>query len=76
MPDNVTFATKSAMACEMTEKLLGEGAPSAFVLTHVVYSSDYGFPHMLEDRGQPYALAVRSTHNLHFLEERRWYRQT
>ena len=55
------------MACEMTEKLLGEGAPSAFVLTHVVYSSDYGFPHMLEDRGQPYALAVRSTHNLHFL---------
>lgn len=69
VPDAVTFATKPAMACEMTARLLDEGAPCAFVLADAVYGSDHRFRRMLEDRGQSYVLAVRSTHTLRLLEE-------
>ena len=41
----------------------------AFVLADAVYGSDHRFRRMLEDREQPYVLAVRSTHSLRFLEE-------
>ena len=69
VPEDVAFATKPAMACAMDARLLDEGAPCAFVLADAVYGSDFRFRKMLEDRGQPHVLAVRSTHSLRFLEE-------
>ena len=68
VPEDVTFATKPAMACEMVARLLDEGTPCTFVLADAVYGSDFRFRRMLEDRGQPYVLAVRSTHSLRFFE--------
>ena len=69
VPEDVSFATKPAMACEMIANLLDEGTPCAFVLADAVYGSDSRFRRMLETREQPYVLAVRSTHSLRFLEE-------
>ena len=69
VPEDVMFATKPAIACEMVARLLDEGAPCAFVLADAVYGSDHRFRRMLEDRDQPYVLAVRSNHTLRFLEE-------
>jgi SRSO17 transposase len=69
VPEDVTFATRPAMACEMVARLLDEGTPCAFVLADAVYGSDFRFRRMLEDRGQPHVLALRPTHSLRFLEE-------
>lgn len=69
VPEDVAFATKPAMACDMIANLLDEGTPCAFVLADAVYGSDFRFRRMLEAREQPYVLAVRSTHSLRFLEE-------
>ncbi|WP_150526889.1 IS701 family transposase [Roseibium sediminis] len=69
VPEDVMFATKPAIACEMVARFLDEGAPCAFVLADAVYGSDHRFRRMLEDRDQPYVLAVRSNHTLRFLEE-------
>ncbi len=69
VPEDVAFATKPALACEMVRRLLDEGAPCAFVLADAVYGSDHRFRRMLEERGQPYVLAVRSNHTLRFLED-------
>lgn len=69
VPEDVGFATKPAMACEMVARLLDEGTPCAFVLADAVYGSDFRFRQMLEARGQPYVLAVRSNHRLRFFED-------
>lgn len=69
VPDEMAFATKPAMACEMIARLLDEGTPCAFVLADAVYGSDHSFRRMLEARGQAYVLAVRSNHTLRFLED-------
>lgn len=69
VPEDVTFATKPAMACEMVAHLLDEGIPCAFVLADAVYGADYRFRRMLEERQQPYVLAVRSNQTLRFMEE-------
>lgn len=69
VPEDVAFATKPAMACEMIANLLDKGTRCAFVLADAVYGSDFRFRRMLEERDQPYVLAVRSTHHLRFLEE-------
>lgn len=69
MPQEVEFATKPAMACEMVARLLDEGTPCAFVRADAVYGSDHRFRRMLEDRGQAYVPAVRSNHTLRFLDE-------
>jgi SRSO17 transposase len=66
---DVEFATKPQMARAMVSRLLDEGIPCAFVLADAVYGSDSGFRRMLEQRGQPYVLAVRSTHTLRLVEE-------
>src|SRR6516164_2951885 len=41
----------------------------SFVLADAVYGSDSRLRRMLEDRGQPYVLAVRSNHCLRFIGE-------
>lgn len=69
VPDEVAFATKPAMAREMVAKALDSGLLCAWVLADSVYGSDYRFRRQLEERGQPYVLAVRSNHSLRFLEE-------
>ncbi len=69
VPADVAFATKPAMAREMVERILDEGTPCAFVLADALYGSDHRFRRMLEERGQPYVLAVRSNHVLRFLDE-------
>ena len=69
VPEDVAFATKPAMACEMIARLLDEGTPCAYALADAVHGPDHLFRRMLEDRGQPYVLAVRSNHTLRFVEE-------
>ncbi len=68
VPEDVTSATRPAMACEMVARLLDERTPCAFVRADAVYGSDFRFRRMLEDRGQPYVLAMRPTHSLRFFE--------
>ena len=69
VPEAIEFATKPAMAREMITRALDAGLPCAWVLADAVYGSDYRFRRLLEERGQPYVLAVRSTHTLRFLED-------
>ncbi|WP_420587342.1 IS701 family transposase [Ruegeria sp.] len=69
VPQEVGFATKPQMARAMVSRLLDEGVPCAFVLADAVYGSDSGFRRMLEQRGQSYVLAVKSTHTLRLVED-------
>jgi SRSO17 transposase len=50
VPEDVAFATKPVMACEMIANLLDEGTPCAFVLADAVYGSVSRFRRMLEAR--------------------------
>ena len=67
VPEEVAFATKPVLACEMVRAALDTGMPCAFVLADTVYGSDIRLRRMLEDRGQSYVLAVRRNHTLRFL---------
>lgn len=69
VPEDVAFATKPAMAREMLAAALDAGTPCAWVLADALYGSDYKLRRMLEDRGQPYVLAVRSNQHLRFLAQ-------
>lgn len=69
VPDDVDFVTKPTMAREMVARALDAGPPCAWVLADALYGSDYRFRRMLEDRGQPYVLVVRSNHTLRFLDD-------
>jgi len=68
VPDEAAFATKPALAREMIARTLEAGLPCAWVLADAVYGSDHQLRRLLEARGQPYVLAVRSTHTLRFFE--------
>lgn len=67
VPEEVAFATKPVMASKMIAAALDRGISCAWVLADAVYGSDYKLRRMLEDRGQPYVLAVRSNQHLRFL---------
>jgi SRSO17 transposase len=69
VPDEVVFATKPQMACELISRALDAGVPCAFVLADALYGSDSRLRRMLEGRGQPYVLAVRSNQCLRFWGE-------
>jgi SRSO17 transposase len=69
VPQDIAFATKPAMAREMIASALDAGIPCTWVLADALYGSDYQLRRMLEDRGQPYVLAVRSNQHLRFLTE-------
>lgn len=69
IPEDVVFATKPTMAREMIAAALDSGVPCAWVLADSLYGSDYQLRRMLEDRGQPYVLAVRSNQALRFLAD-------
>jgi SRSO17 transposase len=68
VPPDIPFLTKPAMAREMIARLLDAGLPCAWVLADALYGSDYTLRRLLEERGQPYVLAVRSNQHLRFLE--------
>jgi SRSO17 transposase len=69
VPDELSFRTKPAIAGEMIARSLDAGLPCAWVLADAVYGSDRRLRRLLEARGQPYVLAVRSNHTLRFLED-------
>ena len=68
IPESVAFATKPALARELVAAALDAGARCAFVLADALYGSDSQLRRMLEQRAQPYVLAVRSNHHLRFLD--------
>ena len=68
VPEETTFATKPAIAGAMLAELLDAGLPVRWVLADALYGSDFRLRRMLEDRGQPYVLAVRSNQSMKFLE--------
>jgi len=61
IPDDVAFRTKPALARDMLERALDAGVPAAWVTGDEVYGCDRRLRMMLEQRGQPFVLAVRST---------------
>jgi SRSO17 transposase len=67
VPEQVAFATKPQIACELIAAALDAGVPCAWVLADALYGSDSRLRRMLEARGQPYLLAVRSNHCLRML---------
>lgn len=67
VPDEVTFATKPEIARALISEALDTGVPCAWVLGDAAYGSDHSLRRMLEERRQPFVLAVRSNHHLRFL---------
>jgi SRSO17 transposase len=67
VPTDIAFATKPELARAMIAAALEAGVPCAWVLGDTVYGSDSRLRRMLEERRQPYALAVRSNLCLRFL---------
>jgi len=69
VPEEATFATKPEIARDLIAAALDAGAPCAWVLADALYGSDTRLRRMLETRGQPYVLAVRSNHCLRLWDE-------
>jgi SRSO17 transposase len=67
VPEKVTFATKLQIAGELISAALDARAPCAWVLADALYGSDSKLRRLLEDRRQPYVLAVRSNLHLRFV---------
>jgi SRSO17 transposase len=67
VPEEIAFATKTEIAREMIAVALDAGAPCAYVVADAAYGGDSRLRRMLEERGQPYVLAVRSNHCLRFI---------
>ena len=68
VPPEVAFATKPALAREMIVRALDAGLPCAWMLADAIYGSDFQLRRLLEERGQPYVLAVRSNQTVRFLD--------
>jgi SRSO17 transposase len=64
VPDEVEFATKPQLATRMLERTLDGGVPVAWVTGDEVYGSDRRLRLWLEERQQPFVLAVKSTEAL------------
>lgn len=64
IPEKVAFATKPALADRMIERALDAGLPCAWVLGDEVYGSDRRLRIALEQREQPFVLAIRSNEKL------------
>ena len=67
IPADVPFRTKPALACAMLERALDAGVPARWVTGDEVYGGDRSLHMMLEQRGQPFVLAVRSNESLLWL---------
>jgi SRSO17 transposase len=60
IPEEVTFATKPALARRLVERALEAGARPAWVVADAVYGADHKLRFFLEEREQPYVMAVSS----------------
>jgi SRSO17 transposase len=60
IPEEVTFATKPELARRMVERAFDAGARPAWVVADAVYGADSKLRFFLEERQQPYVLAVAS----------------
>lgn len=69
VPAAVGFATKPEIARDLIAAALEAGVPCAWVLADALYGGDSRLRQMLEGRGQPYVLAVRSNQYLRLLTE-------
>jgi SRSO17 transposase len=64
IPEEVGFATKPTLAGRMIQRALDAGLPCAWVLGDEVYGSDRRLRIALEQRKQPFVLAIRSNEKL------------
>ncbi|HYF62574.1 MAG TPA: IS701 family transposase, partial [Herpetosiphonaceae bacterium] len=64
IPQEVTFATKPALAGRMIGRALDAGLPCAWVLGDEIYGSGRRLRMDLERREQPFVLAIRSNEKL------------
>jgi SRSO17 transposase len=64
IPEEVTFATKPALAGRMIGRALDAGLPCAWVLGDEIYGSDRRLRMDLERREQPFVFAIRSNEKL------------
>ncbi|HEY3285307.1 MAG TPA: IS701 family transposase [Armatimonadota bacterium] len=69
IPEDVGFATKPEMARKMLERALDAGVPCAFVTGDEVYGADRRLRLELEEREQPFVLAVTSNEALWYETE-------
>jgi SRSO17 transposase len=60
IPEGVTFATKPELARRLVERALDAGARPAWVVADAVYGADSKLRFFLEERQQPYVVAVAS----------------
>ena len=60
IPDGTEYRTKPELALQVVSRALDAGVPAAWVTGDEVYGSDGKLRRSLEERGQPYVLAVRS----------------
>jgi SRSO17 transposase len=67
VPEDIAFATKIGSARDMIAAALDAGVPCRWVLAGGLYDGDDRLRRMLEERRQPYVLAVRSNHHLRFV---------
>jgi SRSO17 transposase len=66
VPDQVSFATKPALATTMVTRALDAGVPAAWVTGDEVYGADPGLRACLEARSIGYVLAVACDHPVRF----------
>lgn len=64
IPEAVNFATKPTLAGRMIARALDAGVSCAWVLGDEIYGSDRRLRMDLEQRGQPFVLAIRSNEKL------------
>ncbi len=64
VPEGVAFATKPALARAMLERALDAGVPAAWVTGDTVYGNDRRLRVWLEERRQPFVLAIKATEPL------------
>ncbi|AKT37839.1 IS701 family transposase [Chondromyces crocatus] len=64
IPADATFATKPQLALQMLKRALDAGVTAAWVVGDEVYGQDSKVRRWLEERRQPYVLAVSSQHRI------------
>jgi SRSO17 transposase len=68
VPKEASFATKIEIARKLIAAALDAQVPCRWVLADALYGGDYQLRRMLEERRQPYVLAIRSNHHLRFID--------